>query len=306
MPFNLRRQCAHRSNSTNVSPQQRSIVLAQPVLIARLRGIIPRSRISTISHRLTHRRMPIQNRLRSRVTHAVAPKIVNFPCLLRLRREARGIRITLKHKDVRQRCVHRRRLVPRIHQRNNPVSTRQLAHPERNRALPICIRRSRILPNAIRRRAHRILAHRQHRRICIDTQRLRRHIPDIGAHNQGAFENSPHTEMQDIFRVRHAAVADLEHIEIVPSTWLRFVGDRRDFADDVEDGAVEAGKAAVIGRAGTLGVGAGEGVVDVAGDAPAVGYGLGPVPRVVDAPVAHGVDDWAACSDFQLRALLKV
>ena len=112
--------------------------------------------------------------------------------------------------------------------------------------------------------------------------------------------------MQDVFRVRHAAVADLEHIEVVPSARLRFGGDRRDFAEDVEDGAVEAGEAAVVGCAGTLGVRTGEGVVDVAGDAPAVGYGLGPVPGVVDAPVAHGVDDWAACSDIQSQELFKV
>ncbi len=93
--------------------------------------------------------------------------------------------------------------------------------------------------------------------------------------------------MQHVLGIAHAAVADLQHVEIVPRARLRFGRQRRGLGEDVGDGAVEAGEGAVVGGAGAGGVGAGEGVVHVAGDAPAVGHRLGPVPGGVLAPVAH-------------------
>ena len=98
--------------------------------------------------------------------------------------------------------------------------------------------------------------------------------------------------MRYVFIVCHTAVTYLQHIEVVPSSWLAFVEDRSGFVEDVHDGTMEAWEGAFVGVAGAAGVRAVEGVVDVAAHTPGVGNGLGPIPGGVDAPVAHGVEDW--------------
>lgn len=287
MPLHLRRQHPLRRYRRYLHPQQRRIPHLQTLLIASLCAIIPHRPIRPPHHRPTHRRIPIEHRLRRRIAHPVSPEIVHLPRLPNLRRHALRIRIALQHKDLRQARIHRQRIVPRIHERNNPIPTRQFPNPARNTTLTIPILRSRIRIDLIRRAPLRILAHGQHRRIGIDAQRLGRHIPDVGADNQRALEDGPHAEVQHVLGVAHAAVADLQHVEVVPRARLRFGDQGRGLGQDVGDGAVEAGEGAVVGRAGAGGVRAGEGVVHVAGDAPAVGHGLGPVPGVVLAPVAN-------------------
>lgn len=78
------------------------------------------------------------------------------------------------------------------------------------------------------------------------------------AHYEGRFHERPHAHVQDVFVVGHAAVADFEHVEVVPAAFLRFGGDGGVFVEDVHDAAVEAGHLAVVlvAGAGTAGIGA--------------------------------------------------
>lgn len=69
----------------------------------------------------------------------------------------------------------------------------------------------------------------------------------------------------------HAAVAYLEHVQVVPPPGQAPIDVRRHLVDDGQHGAVRAGRDA--GRVGGIGaraqvVGTGKGVVDVTRDAP--------------------------------------
>lgn len=182
-------------------------------------------------------------------------------------------------------------------------------------------RRSGMLPYAVGGDAERVLGDGDYGRVGVYGEGLGAHVWDRGAHDKGRFQDrpglalggsfqkscsrderrgcggdQPHGHVQDVFRIRHSAVAHFEIVEIVPSARLGFADDSGIFVEDVHHRAVETGKAAIVGRAWAAGIWTVEGIVDVATHAPAVGYGTGPVPGVVLTPIAERVQNRSSCS----------
>lgn len=105
----------------------------------------------------------------------------------------------------------------------------------------------------------------------------------------------PHAEVHDVLGVGLAAVANLEHVHVVEVAGHGARGDGGHLVEDVHHGAVEAGPSAANGfGAWAAVVRPVEAVVNVAAHAAGVCDAVGPVKRVVVAPVAHGVDHFPA------------
>ena len=294
MPGHLRLDLALRTQDPDRDAQQHRCTLCEPVLIAPLRGIV------VVSRRIQRRRLrgvPIEERLRHGDRHAIRPQIVQGPVVGRL---LAGTLLARVVEDVVGGGGHGARGVAGVEEGDEVVAAGERAAPELELALAVAVESvggGVVAPDADGGDAEGVLVDGEEGRVVEDGEVPRRQGVHVGAHQEGRFDRRPHGEVGLVFVIGHAAVADFEGVQVVPGVRDALVDVMGDLVEDVHGGAVEAGEGTVV----VFGAGAGaarvrpvEGVVDVAAHAPAVGDSLRPFPRVVFAPIAHGVEDLSA------------
>jgi len=102
-----------------------------------------------------------------------------------------------------------------------------------------------------------------------------RHLCDVATDDKRCLGKSPEREMCAVFISGHAAVANLQHVGIVPATRTSIISPEIVLIDD-------ASHAVPV-------------VTNVSGGTPAVADGLGPLGRIVNTPFTHGEEDGSAC-----------
>src|SRR4051794_36075947 len=89
------------------------------------------------------------------------------------------------------------------------LAVRHLAHPDLLLAL---------LPNTLALRSALVLVDGDALHVHQDRFRLRRHVANVVARQQRSGQYCPQRHMRAIFVAAHSAVADLEHVRVVPMT----------------------------------------------------------------------------------------
>eukprot|EP00047_Mylnosiga_fluctuans_P013779 m.33326 g.33326 ORF g.33326 m.33326 type:complete len:338 (-) comp5092_c0_seq1:211-1224(-) len=126
-------------------------------------------------------------------------------------------------------------------------------------------------PDAVRLDAKRVLVDGDRLGVAEDGERLVGHLADVAANQQRRLHDAPQAEMRLVLLERHPAIANLEHVGVVPVPGARLAPEERVF--------VCAGDHALPV------------ITDIASRPPAVTDRAGPECREVLAPLAERVED---------------
>ena len=245
--------------------------------IAHGRSIVPHRAISHLDHSSS----TINDLSRHHIRHTIRPQVIDIISHLGLR----GALGPVIEEDLRKRRVHLTGFVASVDESDGDITVVEDTCPEGDLAHAVLVGVVDVkAPVALGGFDLGVLVQGDDGWIRIYGEGGWGHFADVCAHDKGRGIHGPHAEVQLVFVIRHASVADFEHVHVGLGAGLRFRDNGSHFVQDVEDRAVETGQStfiAFVAGAGAAGVGAGERVVDVAGHAPGVGHGLSPVPGSV-------------------------
>lgn len=277
-------------NSPNPLTKQSRIPPIQALRIGHLRGVVP---VNLGLQKLppSVRALGIQQRLGVIGAHArrTAPQVMNGPVLPDLRGGAHAVH----DEDVLERSGHVEIRVGGVEEDDDLVAVGQRSAPDVRLADAVAIHRHvEVALDALHGAAARVLVEGDDGGIVDDGEGRGRHGAQVVAEQQGGLEGCPQGEVGFVLLTQsvksrplllyqnecfthlffsHAAVANLQHVQVVPSPRQPPINVRRHLVDDGQHGAVRAGRDAV--RVGGIGaraqvVGSRKRVVDVARDAP--------------------------------------